>query len=726
MRAAVTGGSGFIGSHVVDKLIDAGHDVVIIDSALPHRSDAEHHSIDILDLPSLTAAFAGCDTVFHLAGVADVNIARDDPVGTWETNVVGTARVWEAARRAGVRRTVLASTVWVYGAAVGDAPLDESASFALEAVDHVYTGSKMAAESVAHAAHALYGQEFTILRYGIPYGPRMRPALVIPRFVDAIVHGRPLKINGDGSLHRNYVYVEDLADAHVLAMDSTNGANRTFNLEGAEEVSLHALVNGLAKIMGPVDVEYGEGRPGDFEGRRVSADEAARELGWQPRVSFDDGLARTVDWCLTWQSANTTPATRPSTAGVLAAGRAAVAQLKPAVVAVSARRTEVVAGIVLALVLLPLMLGPATASVPARLGLIFAVAIGGAIAFFAGRAMPASTSSIVGVAGTAAVVWLLSQTASLVLVALLAVGLGGALALLLPSPVRVTATTALAALLTTASLAALSALGWTHFEAWCGFGLAIAAGLSAAPEFRHRPKRAPRRATVFATATAMFTLALAGWIGTTSASASWFGDQTSHGPRTSNRVALTFDTSLTAPGLPAVLADLDRQHVHATFFVTAGDVDHHRSAATALIAAQHTIAAGGGRRWLASLPGNRGVANAGPVFQRQLAVCPAFLRVPGNLHTPMLVAAAHRHGMRLIGADVSLGSPTSAAAAVRDALRAIDNARPGSIIDLHQSKGAADTLPRVLPLIVEGLRAKGLEPVSVGDLLDVAPYEKSC
>jgi peptidoglycan/xylan/chitin deacetylase (PgdA/CDA1 family) len=181
---------------------------------------------------------------------------------------------------------------------------------------------------------------------------------------------------------------------------------------------------------------------------------------------------------------------------------------------------------------------------------------------------------------------------------------------------------------------------------------------------------------------------------------------------------------LTAPELPAVLATLDRQNVHATFFVTAADLEHHRRVA-ALIAGRHTIGEARGRGSLASVPGHDALADEGPVFQRQLAVCPAFLRVAGNLHTPMLVAAARRRGMRLIGADVALNSSTSAVG-VRDALRAIDNARPGSIINLHQTKAGGDVLPRVLPLIVEGLRAKGLQPVPIADLLGVSPYGKTC
>src|SRR6476661_1465808 len=113
-RVVVTGGSGFIGSHVVDKLVAAGYAVTVVDPAPPHRSDVEHAPVDIMDLEALEQVFAGAEAVFHLAAVADVNVAAADPVRAVDLTVVGTTNVWEAARRQGVKRAVLASTVWVY------------------------------------------------------------------------------------------------------------------------------------------------------------------------------------------------------------------------------------------------------------------------------------------------------------------------------------------------------------------------------------------------------------------------------------------------------------------------------------------------------------------------------------------------------------------------------------------------------------------------------------
>jgi len=160
----------------------------------------------------LVRATKGCDVVFHLAAVSDVNEAVADPVRTTELNVLGTTKVWEAARRNGVRRVVLASTVWVYAGAHGDGPLDEEAPFHLPSAGHIYTSSKIAGELIAHNYNELYDTPFTILRYGIPFGPRMREQLVIPRFVQMALAGDTITVHGDGSQFRNYVYVEDLAD----------------------------------------------------------------------------------------------------------------------------------------------------------------------------------------------------------------------------------------------------------------------------------------------------------------------------------------------------------------------------------------------------------------------------------------------------------------------------------------------------------------------------------
>jgi UDP-glucose 4-epimerase len=298
VRLAVTGGSGFIGSHVVDHLHDAGHEVIVIDTRPPHRIDVAYRDVDISDLAGLVRATAGCDAVFHLAAVSNVNDAHADPVGTIEINVTGTARVCDAARRNQIGRVILASTVWVYASAPGEGPLTEDAPLAPSGTGHVYTASKVAAEMVTTSFGELYGVPYTILRYGIPFGPRMREELVIPRFMLSARNGTRITIQGDGLQFRNYLYVADLAEAHVLALADA-GANEVFNLEGPAPVSIRdvaetarALVNPLAKI------EFVAARPGDYAGREISGAKALHVLGWAPKTSFEDGMRQYLEWWL--------------------------------------------------------------------------------------------------------------------------------------------------------------------------------------------------------------------------------------------------------------------------------------------------------------------------------------------------------------------------------------------------------------------------------------------
>jgi UDP-glucose 4-epimerase len=296
-KVVVTGGSGFIGSHVVDALADAGHHVTVIDHRVrPHRSDVGFEDIDLMDLSSVLAATKGAEHIFHLAAVANVNYAYKYPVYSTALNVMGTTHILEAARINGAQRVYLASTVWVYNGAPDGKPADETVPFYLEGAGHIYTSTKMAAEMVCHNYSQLYKVPFTILRYGIPYGPRMREELLIPIFIKKALNGQPLTISGRGEQYRNFVYVRDLAEAHVLAMKD-QAANQTYNLEGTRKVTVLEVAEGIKKVLGDdVQLEFVPARPGDFGGKEVTATKARQELDWYPTVSFEEGLRRTVDW----------------------------------------------------------------------------------------------------------------------------------------------------------------------------------------------------------------------------------------------------------------------------------------------------------------------------------------------------------------------------------------------------------------------------------------------
>lgn len=297
MRIAVTGGSGFIGSHVVDRLKAAGHDVVVIDRRVrPHRGDVGFEDIDILDLSSVIRATEGCDVAFHLAAVSNVNEAFKYPVYAVELNIVGTTHVLEAARIHKMKRVLFASTVWVYTGSRTDGPLTEDTPFYIPDAGHIYTTGKIASEMIIHNYANLYRQPFTILRYGIPYGPRMRDEMLIPVFVRKAVAGEPLTVHGDGKQYRNFLYIDDLAEAHLLAL-RPEAENQVYNLEGPTPVSVREVAESIRRILGEsVRIETLPARPGDYAGKVASSEKARRELGWTAKVPFEEGMRRYVAW----------------------------------------------------------------------------------------------------------------------------------------------------------------------------------------------------------------------------------------------------------------------------------------------------------------------------------------------------------------------------------------------------------------------------------------------
>ena len=294
MKVLVTGGSGFIGSHVVDKLRDKGIAVRVFDMVMPtFRSDIEFYHGSLLDLEALRMALNGVDAVYHLAAVADVKDVYHDPAYAESINVRGTLHVLEAVRRSvGIKRVIYGSTTWVYSE-VQQPVVDERTP--LQAPTHLYTATKIASEYYCQSYSKLYDIPVTILRYGIPYGPRARDGAVIPIFVRKAFQGQPLTIAGDGSQFRKFIYVEDLAEGNVLALKPI-AANKTYNLDGGEPITIRQIAEAVQRVVGNVAIESIPARPGDFGGKEISSHLAKDELGWKPTIQFDEGLRRYVAW----------------------------------------------------------------------------------------------------------------------------------------------------------------------------------------------------------------------------------------------------------------------------------------------------------------------------------------------------------------------------------------------------------------------------------------------
>jgi UDP-glucose 4-epimerase len=323
MRVLVTGGAGFIGSHVVDRLRAHGHEPRIFDivSSPYHGSDVEAVIGDLLDFRALRAAMQGCEATVHLAAMSDVNEVLADPARAEHVNATGTELLLEAARQEGTGRVVYASTIWVYGGMNGVVPLDEDAP--LLPPSHIYTATKLAGELHCHAYRDRCGVQSTILRFGIPHGPRARPSTVVASFVNRARAAEPLTIRGSGRQSRQFVYVQDLADGVVAAL-RPQAANRTYNLVGTEQVAVRKIANAVRELVNDVPVVHAAERPGDLGTVQVSGERAARELGWRATTPFREGLARYVEWL---SATNGSPSS--STASITDGSAATVARQEP-------------------------------------------------------------------------------------------------------------------------------------------------------------------------------------------------------------------------------------------------------------------------------------------------------------------------------------------------------------------------------------------------------------
>jgi UDP-glucose 4-epimerase len=304
MKVLVTGGAGFIGSHVVDALLDAGHEPRILDVvASPWHEDVETCIGDLTDAAAVKDAARGCDAIAHLGAIADVNHVAADPAYAERVNSGGTANVLEAAVAHGVKRVVYASTIWVYDGSEADA-VDEDSLLGLPR--HPYTAHKIAGEMYCTSYAELYDVSYTILRFGIPYGPRARPAAVIPQFFKSALAGRPLTIAGGGRQSRRFTYVGDIARGVVAAL-APGAHNRVYNLSSDETVTILELATAVSELVGQTDVLHTAGRAGDFRGVEISNARIARELGWTASTALEDGLSLYYDWLTSVAAADPDP-----------------------------------------------------------------------------------------------------------------------------------------------------------------------------------------------------------------------------------------------------------------------------------------------------------------------------------------------------------------------------------------------------------------------------------
>jgi UDP-glucose 4-epimerase len=303
VNALVTGGAGFIGSHLVHHLVGDGHDVTVLDDlstgeATSVHPDARLVIADVCDPGPLREAAAGRDVVFHLAAHRAIARSIDDPAGTDRTNSGGTVAVLQAAVETGVPRVVYASSSSVYGEPAAT-PVREDAP---KAPMSPYAVSKLAGEHYCRVFADLYGVHTVALRYFNVYGPGQpsdgRYATVIPLFLDALLSGRRPVVYGDGSRARDFTYVEDVARATVAAAGApTTSSGRAYNVAAGAPASLVRLLDLLGELVGVTpDPVHEDPRPGDV--LRTHGDPTAleRAIGYRCAVGLEEGLAKTVEW----------------------------------------------------------------------------------------------------------------------------------------------------------------------------------------------------------------------------------------------------------------------------------------------------------------------------------------------------------------------------------------------------------------------------------------------
>jgi UDP-glucose 4-epimerase len=298
MNIIVTGGAGFIGSHVVDELLAQQHEVTIYDLEQPRfNQPCAFVRGDVRDLERLTGVAAKADIIYHLAAEANVNRFFESPLFSNDITASATMTVLEAARRAGGKRVILASTEWIYGTLeeAGSEQITEETPYA-QNPDHLYTSSKISAELFCKNYQRLYGVPYTIMRFGIPFGERARPETVTPIFLRKLLKGEPITIHGDGSQTRQFIYVKDLARGNVACVQES-AVNQIFNLNGGEKISVRQIVTTLEEILGKkANITFVEDRRGNFKGRFISSQKAARLLGWEPRHSYRDAMRHYARW----------------------------------------------------------------------------------------------------------------------------------------------------------------------------------------------------------------------------------------------------------------------------------------------------------------------------------------------------------------------------------------------------------------------------------------------
>jgi len=304
-RYLVTGGGGFIGSALVHRLVEAGEQVRVVDNfstGFKHNLDDVLERIelmegDLAEMSTAEAAVRDVEYVLHQAAIPSVQRSVDDPITSNRANVTATLNLLVAARQAGVKRLVYASSSSAYG----DTEVLPKVETMPENPISPYALTKLTGEKYCVVFHRIYGLPTVCLRYFNVFGPRQDPhspySAVISRFIDMALAGRRPTVYGDGEQSRDFTYIDNVVSANLLACKADAASGRFFNIGTGERHTLNELLGSLSRIIGKkLEAAYMEPRTGDVKHSQADIGQARKFLGYEPKVSFDDGLRRTVDW----------------------------------------------------------------------------------------------------------------------------------------------------------------------------------------------------------------------------------------------------------------------------------------------------------------------------------------------------------------------------------------------------------------------------------------------
>lgn len=309
-RILVTGGAGFIGSHIVDRLLNEGFEVTVIDNLdtgrleniAYHQGRKEFHFIkgDIRDFNLVKETLKDIDVVFHEAALASVTLSVENPILTNDINVTGTLNLLKASSDLHVKRFIYASSAAVYGDARSPIKREDMNPNPTSP----YGVSKLAAENYVKLFHKLYGLETVSLRYFNVYGPRQRFDIqcayggAITIFTNRLLRNMPPIIYGDGEQTRDFVYIQDVIEANILALNNKNAVGEVFNIGTGKNISVNQVANTLKEIMNkePLKTIHTDPRPTDIRHGYADISKAKKILGYNPKFSIKEGLTKLVKW----------------------------------------------------------------------------------------------------------------------------------------------------------------------------------------------------------------------------------------------------------------------------------------------------------------------------------------------------------------------------------------------------------------------------------------------